>query len=99
MRTVHPSGCHTAVKPFFRANIMKIKLNLLQTEQGVCRLTSLASGASLAPSALTQSILVSLVAGQLVTPFMKIVQTNRNVVMVENYINEVEVIALTGLRL
>ena len=33
------------------------------------------------------------------TPFMKIVQTNRNVVMVENYINEVEVIALTGLRL
>lgn len=30
---------------------------------------------------------------------MKIVQTNRNVVMVENYINEVEVIALTGLRL
>ena len=65
MRTVHPSGCHTAVKPFFRANIMKIKLNLLQTEQGVSRLTSLASGASLAPSALTQSILVSLVAGQM----------------------------------
>ena len=30
---------------------------------------------------------------------MKIVQTNRNVVMVENYINELEVIALTGLRL
>ena len=30
---------------------------------------------------------------------MKIMQTNRNVVMVENYINEVEVIALTGLRL
>ena len=30
---------------------------------------------------------------------MKIVQTSRNVVMVENYINEVEVIALTGLRL
>ena len=30
---------------------------------------------------------------------MKIVQTNRNVVMVENYINEVEVIALTGLCL
>ena len=30
---------------------------------------------------------------------MEIVQTNRNVVMVENYINEVEVIALTGLRL
>ena len=30
---------------------------------------------------------------------MKIVQTNRNVVMVENYINEVEVIASTGLRL
>ena len=30
---------------------------------------------------------------------MKIVQTNRNVVMVENYINEVEVIALTGLHL
>ena len=30
---------------------------------------------------------------------MKIVQTNRNVVMVENCINEVEVIALTGLRL
>ena len=30
---------------------------------------------------------------------MKIVQTNRNLVMVENYINEVEVIALTGLRL
>lgn len=30
---------------------------------------------------------------------MKIVQTNRNVVMVESYINEVEVIALTGLRL
>ena len=30
---------------------------------------------------------------------MKIVLTNRNVVMVENYINEVEVIALTGLRL
>ena len=30
---------------------------------------------------------------------MKIVQTSRNVVAVENYINEVEVIALTGLRL
>ena len=30
---------------------------------------------------------------------MKIVQTSRNVVVVENYINEVEVIALTGLRL
>ena len=64
MGTVHPSGCHTALKPFFRAN-MKIKFNLLQTEQGVSRLTSLASGASLAPSALTQSILASLVAGQM----------------------------------
>ena len=30
---------------------------------------------------------------------MKIVQTSRNVVVVENYIKEVEVIALTGLRL